>query len=139
MLGARERTPACGFAYGLERIVEVLQARALAPAVPAEGPEVLLCAVSPNESAYAIRVANALRHAGRRVELDVRQRGVRANLEAANRRAIPYVAIVGETEQRDATYVWRDMAARAEEQRPLTPATGALPDLAGADNREPRS
>ncbi|MCC6626309.1 MAG: ATP phosphoribosyltransferase regulatory subunit [Chloroflexi bacterium] len=119
VLGARERTPACGFAYGLERIVEVLQARGLTPTLPTDGPEVLVCAVSPAESAYAIRVAHTLRQRGRRVELDVRQRGVRANLETANRRAIPYVAIVGEAERRDATYVWRDMAARAEEQRAL--------------------
>jgi histidyl-tRNA synthetase len=81
---------------------------------------VLVCAVSPAESAYAIRVAQALRGSGRRVELDVRQRGVRANLEAANRRTIPFVAIVGEAEQRDETYVWRDMTARAEERRSLS-------------------
>jgi histidyl-tRNA synthetase len=120
VLGARERTPACGFAYGLERVVEVLQERGLAPAPALDRPDVLVCAVSPAESAYAIRVAQALRGSGRRVELDVRQRGVRANLEAANRRTIPFVAIVGEAEQRDETYVWRDMTARAEERRSLS-------------------
>jgi histidyl-tRNA synthetase len=119
VLGARERTPACGFAYGLERVVEALTVRGLAPAAPAVAPEVLVCAVSAAESAYAIQVAQALRAEGRRVELDVRGRGVRANLEAANRRGIPYVAIVGEAERRAGAYVWRDMAAQAQECRRL--------------------
>jgi histidyl-tRNA synthetase len=114
------RTPACGFAYGLERVVEALQARGLTPAPAPNGPEVLVCAVSPAESAYAIRIAQALRAEGRRVELDVRGRGVRANLETANRRAIPYVAIVGEAEQRASAYTWRDMAQRSSEFRVLS-------------------
>ena len=123
VLGARERTPACGFAYGLERIVEALAARGLAP-TPAEAtaPDALVCAISPAEGAYAVRVAQALRAEGRRVELDVRGRGVRANLEAANRRGIPHVAIVGEAERRDNVYVWRDMAAQAQELRKLDEA-----------------
>ena len=120
VLGARERVPACGFTYGLERLVEALTDRGLAPAPPAAGPDVLVCAVAPAQHAYAIRVAQALRAAGHAVELDVRGRGVRANLEAANRRALPVVVIVGEEEERAGAYVWRDMAAHREEVRVLS-------------------
>lgn len=119
VLGGRERVPACGFAYGLERVVEALTRQGIAPAAADTRPEALVCAVSAAEMSYAIQVTRALRAAGRRVELDVRQRGVRANLESANRRGIPFVAIVGEEERRHGAYVWRDMAARAEERRSL--------------------
>lgn len=120
VLGARERVPACGFAYGLERIIEALAARGAGPAGAAAGPAVLVCAVAPAQGAYAIRVAQALRAAGRTVELDVRGRGVRANLEAANRRGVPAVVIVGEEEERAGGYVWRDMATHRQESRVLS-------------------
>jgi histidyl-tRNA synthetase len=119
VLGARERIPACGFAYGLERITEELQARRVAPLPAPDRPDCLVCAVSPLQAAYAARVAQHLRSGGLCVELDVRQRGVRANLELANRRGLVAVAIVGEAEAASGTYQWRDMGTTRQEARLL--------------------
>ena len=147
VLGARERTPACGFAYGLERIVEALAGARPGP-TPAEAtaPDALVCAISP---ARAPTPSGSPRRAGEgRADRLMRGRGVRANLEAANRRGIPHVAIVGEPERRDNAYVWRDMAAQAREVRklegvmregdPTLEQADERPDTARALNTSPR-
>ena len=73
--------------------------------------------VAPIEEAdepAAIVLASSLREAGLDVELDVRRRGVKANLRHADREQIPYVAIVGERERQAGRPLLRDMRARSE-------------------------
>ena len=58
--------------------------------------------VAPIEEADeppAVAIATRLRQAGLDVELDVRRRGVKANLRHADREGVPYVVIVGERER----------------------------------------
>jgi len=116
VLGGRE-APACGFSYGLERVTEALShppAGAHAPPV-----RVLVVPVAPSNHSYAVRVAMAFRQAGIPCELDVRGRGVKGNLQYAQRSPIPLVAIVGEAEENDRTVVVRVMAEHREDRTPL--------------------
>jgi len=92
MLGTRQPLPACGFSYGLERVVEVAGITAEPPA-----PEVLVVPSSSAASAAAIRVSERLRAEGRRVEIDVRGRSVHASRKYALRRGIAEVMVVDET------------------------------------------
>ena len=69
--------------------------------------------------AELIPVAESLRRAGWRVELDLRGRRLAANLSHAERAGIPAVAIIGEAELAANELLWRDLATRAEQRYPL--------------------
>lgn len=123
-LGGRRDVPACGFAFGLERVHAALadeEQRAAAP-VP---PDVLVAPVSEQEATAAILLARWLRACGLVAELEVRARGPRGALHHADSTGIPLVALVGEEEARAGCVRLRDMAARVER-------LVALDDLAAA-------
>lgn len=113
-LGGRDGVPACGFSFGLERIKLALDAEGRAPT----GDRSVDAVVAPIEEADeppAVAIATRLRQAGLDVELDVRRRGVKANLRHADREGVPYVVIVGERERQAGQARLRDMAARSEQ------------------------
>lgn len=117
-LGARTPVPASGFACGIERLATALKARDIRPrAVPPA--DVLICGAGRVAMAELIPLAEALREAGWHAELDVRGRGLSANLQYADRARIPYVAILGDDERTAGVVTWRTMATRAEERQPL--------------------
>ena len=97
LLGARRAVPACGFSYGLERLVEAARPVGEPPAV-----EALVVAATPAATAAAIRVAEELRADGACIELDVRGRSLSANRRDAERRGITQLVIV-DTEGRVTT------------------------------------
>jgi histidyl-tRNA synthetase len=73
--------------------------------------------VAPIEEAdepLAVQIATSLRAASLDVELDLRRRGVKANLRHADREGIPYVVIVGERERQAGQPLLRDMRSRTE-------------------------
>jgi histidyl-tRNA synthetase len=78
----------------VERVRMALEsAAARLPAPPPT--QVLVAAEAPEQGVQAMQVAHALRQQGIAAELDVRERTLRANLDYANRRGIPYVLAVG--------------------------------------------
>jgi histidyl-tRNA synthetase len=91
-LGAREPTPACGFSYGLERVVE---ASGWTESIAA--PDVLVIQEDDTAMLAAARVAAGLRAEGQVVEIDVRGRSSQANRRYALRRGIGRMVIVGES------------------------------------------
>ena len=112
-LGGREGVPACGFSFGLERIKLALDAEG----ARTTGDRAVDVGVAPIEEAderAAVAIATRLRRAGLDVELDVRRRGVKANLRHADREGVPYVVIVGERERQAGHALLRDMEARSE-------------------------
>lgn len=112
-LGGNENVPACGFSFGLERLKLALDAEGRA----LEGDrrvDVVVAPIEEADEALAAGIATQLRGAGLDVELDVRRRGVKANLRHADREGIPYVVIVGERERQAGQPLLRDMHARHE-------------------------
>ena len=77
------------------------------------------CRLTRLDEPSALGVATRLRHAGVDVEVDLRRRGVQANLRHADRERIPYVVIVGERERESGQPILRDMQARTEQ--PVAP------------------
>jgi len=118
ILGARAPVPACGFACGVERIAAALVARGAQVEEPA-AVDLFVCGAGQVGMADLIPVAEGLRRAGWRVELDLRGRRLAANLSHAERVGIPAVAIVGEAELAANELLWRDLATRAEQRYPL--------------------
>jgi histidyl-tRNA synthetase len=112
-LGGHENVPACGFSFGLERLKLALDAEGRT----LNGDKRVDVVVAPIEEAdemLAVGIATRLRGAGLDVELDVRRRGVKANLRHADREGIPYVVIVGERERQAGQPLLRDMHSRHE-------------------------
>lgn len=91
LLGARQPLPACGFSYGLERVVEAAGIGGSHTRL-----EALVVAASPTAMAGAIRLAEELRESGASVEVDVRGRSMQANRRYAERRGVARLLIVAE-------------------------------------------
>ncbi|MFN8636702.1 MAG: HisS family protein [Chloroflexota bacterium] len=112
-LGGHDSIPACGFSFGLERLKLALDAEGTS----LEGDrtvDVLVAPIEEPDEATAVSIASQLRQAGLDVELDVRRRGVKANLRHADREGIEYVVIVGERERQSGQPLLRDMRSRHE-------------------------
>ncbi|MCC6177726.1 MAG: histidine--tRNA ligase family protein [Chloroflexi bacterium] len=124
-LGGRDQVPACGFSFGLERLELALQAEGDC----GEGVrpvDVLVVPVSADDRPAATELAMSLRRAALDVELDIRGRGVKANLRHADREAIPFAVILGERERVLGQAVVRDMRTHAERTLPLADVAAAL-------------
>jgi histidyl-tRNA synthetase len=88
-LGARQSLPACGFTFGLERVVEAMHNDIQ--------PERLVNLVVPDQPSslpQAIQHAEELRRRGDIVELDVRGRSVAANRRHATRSGMAALTVV---------------------------------------------
>lgn len=112
-LGGRDQIPACGFSFGLERLKLALEAEG----AELQGDRLLDAVVAPIDEAdepLAVQIATSLRAASLDVELDLRRRGVKANLRHADREGIPFVIIVGERERQAGRPLLRDMRSRSE-------------------------
>lgn len=112
-LGSARDIPALGFACGLERVKEALEA-AGGPTQSNLPVDALVVSRTPRAYAYALRVADFLRGAGKRVEMDTKERSVRANLEYAGRRRIPQVVLVEEGDAPRHRFLVRDMESGEE-------------------------
>jgi histidyl-tRNA synthetase len=112
-LGGRDNIPACGFSFGLERLKLALDAEGNA-LTGDKSIDVVVAPIEEADEAPAVAIATGLRRAGLDVEVDVRRRGVKANLRHADREGIPYVVIVGERERQAGQPLLRDMQSRSE-------------------------
>jgi histidyl-tRNA synthetase len=110
-IGAREIN-ACGFAFGVERLVSLLPKGDL-PQV--EATQALVIPVSLQDMPYALQVARSARSHGMSTEVDVTGHGVGAGLKLATKKQIPFALIVGENERRANVVTVRDLE-RGEER-----------------------
>jgi ATP phosphoribosyltransferase regulatory subunit len=93
--GARD-VNACGFAFGVERLLPLVPESDLPSAAKTQA---LVIPVSAQNMPYALRVARAAREAGLRVEVDVTGHGVGAGLKLATKKETRWALIAGENEQ----------------------------------------
>ena len=112
-LGGRDGIPACGFSFGLERLKMALDAEGTTPGGD-RSIDVVVAPIDEADEPPAVAIATRLRQVGLDVEVDVRRRGVKANLRHADRERVPYVVIVGERERADGRALLRDMTSRSE-------------------------
>src|SRR5947209_7597142 len=96
-IGSARDINACGFAFGVERLLSLLPSGDL-PQVPAT--QALVIPVSLQDMPYALQVARSARTQGMRAEVDVTGHGVGAGLKLATKKQIPLALIVGEDERR---------------------------------------
>ncbi|MFL5695598.1 MAG: histidine--tRNA ligase [Ktedonobacteraceae bacterium] len=96
-IGSTRDINACGFAFGVERLLSLLPKGNL-PQVPVT--QALVIPVSLQDMPYALQVARSARTQGIRAEVDVTGHGVGAGLKLATKKQIPLALIVGEDERR---------------------------------------
>src|SRR6266566_6166023 len=95
-VGGTRDINACGFAFGIERLLPLVPLSDLPAAAITQA---LLIPVGPYNLAYAFQVARIARMRGMRVEVDVTGHGVGTGLKLATKKETPWALIVGEDEQ----------------------------------------
>lgn len=89
-------TSAVGFAFGMERIVMIMQSQGLV--VPAKKPFLFFLPLGENAKNRSAILANKLRRQGIPLEVDNTDRGLSAKMKYADRLKVEYVYILGEEE-----------------------------------------
>ncbi len=112
-LGGLKDIPATGFSYGLERLHLALESEGQASQQNG-AVNVLVAAINEDDYPYAIQTAETLRKKGLRVEVDVRHRSVKSNLQYADKHNIPFTVLIGSAEREKGEVVLRAMATREE-------------------------
>ena len=105
-VGSSRNINACGFAFGIERLLSHLPKHSLPQR---EETQALVVPVSAKDLPYALQVARAARIQGMPTEVDVTGHGVGAGLKLAAKRQIHLAFIVGESEQRASNVTVRNL------------------------------
>ena len=109
--------PATGFSLGLERAFEVIAEFGLLPPIRTVA-QVLVAIMRGNEDdgvADALALVSELRAAGLRAEVYLNERrGLRDQLSYADRKGVPFLAIVGEDERASGQVKLRELANRED-------------------------
>jgi histidyl-tRNA synthetase len=116
MLGGPS-TPGIGFAGGFERLVLALQERGCMP--PVERLDLFLVSFGDDGRQAGLALAEALRKRGVSVDLDVRGRSLRKQLEAANEMNARCVLVLGDEEARAGRGKVKEMDTGVERESSL--------------------
>lgn len=110
-IGGSRNVNACGFAFGIERLLSLLPQSTLPPMAITQA---LVIPISVQDVPYALQVARSTRASGLRTEVDVTGHGVGAGLKLALKKQIRLALIVGEDERRIGRVTVRDLLTREE-------------------------
>lgn len=98
-----------GISFGADRIYDVMTGLDLFPAEAGITTRVLFVNFGPAEQAEALRQARALRDAGIPCEVYPESAKMKKQMDYANRRAVPYVVIIGSDELRSGVAAVKNM------------------------------
>ncbi len=90
-------TPAVGFALGVERILNVLDAEGIDLNID-NGIDAYVSYMSENEKEYALRLSTNLRLNGFKIDMDYCSRNLKSNFKQADRLKSKFIIIIGEDE-----------------------------------------
>lgn len=100
-LGGEKDVPSLGFAYSLERLRQAQETEGKTTVKDGTSAHVLVALASPSAYSSALKTAESLRQRGQRVEMDVDQRTLEANIDYAKSRGIAEVILVRDDGQTD--------------------------------------
>lgn len=107
-----------GFSFGADRIYDVLNALDLYPKESRQGTEVLFINFGDAETAYCMPLVAKLRQAGIATELFPDKAKMKKQMNYANAKHVPFVALAGESEMAEGKVTLKDM--ETGEQQLLT-------------------
>ncbi len=119
-------TPGVGFGMGLERLLRALEEEDRR--LPDDSKVDVYIATAGVEPARALAIADRLRRAGIATDLDVMNRGLRAQMKQADRLGVRFVLVLGDDEVRRGVVAIREMATGAQDEAALE----ALPEVLAA-------
>ncbi|MCL1974404.1 MAG: histidine--tRNA ligase [Bacteroidetes bacterium] len=108
-----------GISFGADRIYDVLLGLDKFPASTAHAPKVLFMNLGREESVFALSMLKQLRSSGIAGELYPEQVKMKKQFDYADKRGIPYVAIIGEGELKQAKVSLKEL--KQGQQQMLTP------------------
>jgi histidyl-tRNA synthetase len=111
-LGNAKDVPAIGFAMGIERILTLAE-----PPVTRGGPDCYLAPLTPAAAAPALELAQRLRRAGLRCELDGRGQSLKSMLRRANTLGSRLCLLLGESELARQEVTVKDLARSGSQQQ----------------------
>jgi ATP phosphoribosyltransferase regulatory subunit len=111
-VGGGREVNACGFAFGVERLLKSVP---LEQFPSASLTQALVVPVEGRDLPYALQIARRVRALGVQAEVDVTDHGVGAGLRLAARRQIRLALIVGEDERRKGVVTVRDLQTGEEQ------------------------
>ena len=111
-VGGPREVNACGFAFGVERLLTSIPQEKFPPAPLTQA---LVIPIAERDLPYALQIAHHTRALGIQTEVDVSNHGVGAGLRLATRRQIRLALIVGEDEQRNGAVTVRDLSTGEEQ------------------------
>ena len=109
-----EPTPMTGISIGIDRLVPLLENMGIFEGLEF-GPKVYIATATDTVKPEGVEIAQMLRRAGVPAELDLLSRGLRRQLDNANKKSFEKVVIVGERELLEGCVSVRDMST--SEQR----------------------
>lgn len=112
-LGSKKEYPATGISFGIEPITAVL--KLLKKEEDAVKTVTQVYIIPINTVMDCLKIAEQLRDAGVKTDIDIVGRGISKNLNYANSLGIPYVVFVGEDELKKKKVKLRDMKTGKEE------------------------
>jgi histidyl-tRNA synthetase len=119
--------PATGTSFGIERIIDAMdELDMFPPSVGKTIAQVLVARVEAGLVDEALRLASALRRGGVKTELYFDADSLKAQIQHARRKGIPYVAILGPDEVAGDTVSLRDMRAGQQETMPVEDAVARI-------------
>lgn len=120
-------TPGIGFALGVERLLMELAAQAVS--LPPALPMTLYLAILGQTGEQARALCFQLRRAGIRVETDLMDRSLKAQMKYAGKSGARYVVVLGEDEAQSGKVQLRDLAAHTETEVALADLPALLARL----------
>jgi histidyl-tRNA synthetase len=120
-------TPGVGFGTGFERLIINIK-RQGADVPPAPGPALYIAHLTPEASLAAVRLARAVRAAGRQVILGAAGRSLKAQMRHADAKAAAYAAIIGADELAAGEVTLRNLGDHSERRVRLADVAAALAD-----------
>jgi histidyl-tRNA synthetase len=108
-----------GISFGADRIYDVLNQLELYPEQVRVATQLLFVNFGDAEAAYSLPILSKVRQAGIRAEIYPDSAKMKKQMQYANVKQIPYVAIVGESEMAEGKVMLKDMTSG--EQKLVTP------------------
>ena len=104
-----------GISFGMDRICIVMDELGLFPAGMGRGADVMFANMGENEALYSMKALSVLRRAGVRAEMYPDAVKLGRQLDYANKKNIPFVAIAGTSEIEQGVFTVKDMTSGTQE------------------------
>ncbi len=115
-----------GISFGLDRIYLVLEELGLFPETVSQNTKIMFINFGETEALYALKAIKKLRDSGIATELYPDPSKMKKQMNYANKREIPFIALAGPEEMEAAQYTLKDMATGEQEKISLQELSGRI-------------